>query len=408
MELVPSDGGEARRILEKLYGDPSRDRMTPRQRVEAAICHQVPDRTPFDFWAVPEELEKLRMYLGAETDEQVLRLLGIDCRLVEPAYTGPAPVDLSEGVFVELWGSQRRYQTTDYGAYDEYACYPLAGARTPADVDRYAYWPEPEFWDVSGIPAQIARLNRETEYHLRYEVGGIFESAWGLFGLERFLICMASGEMAVPDAIMERYTDLFIANTRRVLDAAGGEIDMVYIFDDIGTQRGPLISLPMWRKYILPHHRRLMEAIRQFPVRVMYHSCGGVYPFIEPLITELGIDVLNPLQPRAAGMDLTRIKAEFGSRLAFYGGIDLQDTLPNASPARVKQEVTETCDLLGKNGGYICASAHHIQADTPVENVIAMYTASRSSMPDSRQDRDPLAGRQEDLEVRYDRYAERV
>ncbi|HEX7973591.1 MAG TPA: uroporphyrinogen decarboxylase family protein, partial [Anaerolineales bacterium] len=264
------------------------------------------------------------------------------------------------------------------GVYDEYACYPLAEARTRADVDRYAYWPKAEYWDVSGIPAQIASLNRETEYHLRYEIGGIFESAWGLFGLERFLVSMASGEMDAPGAALERYTDLFISNTCRVLHAAGGEIDMVYVFDDIGTQRGPLISVPMWRKYILPHHRRLMAAIRQFPVRVMYHSCGAIYPFIASLVAELGIDVLNPLQPRAAGMDLARIKAEFGSRLAFHGGIDLQDTLPNASPDQVQREVAETCRLLDQDGGYICTSAHYIQADTPVENVIAMYTAPRS------------------------------
>jgi uroporphyrinogen decarboxylase len=178
---------------------------------------------------------------------------------------------------------------------------------------------------------------------------------------------------------MDRFTDIYIENTRRVINAAGGLLDMVYTYDDVGTQKGLLISPRMWRQYILPRHQRLNAAIRaaDYPVKIMYHSCGAIYPLISAFMDEMGIDVLNPLQPRAAGMDLARIKAEFGGRLAFHGAVDIQHTLPLGTPAQVQAEVRERCQLLGHGGGYICTSAHYIQADTPLENVIALYTTPR-------------------------------
>jgi uroporphyrinogen decarboxylase len=182
---------------------------------------------------------------------------------------------------------------------------------------------------------------------------------------------------------MDRFTDIYIENTVRVIQAAGGLLDMVYTYDDVGIQNGPLISPRMWRRYILPRHQRLNAAIRAagYPVKIMYHSCGAVYPFIAAFVDEMGIDVLNPLQPRAAGMDMVRIKAEFGNRLAFHGAIDIQHTLPHGSPEEVQAEVRERCQVLGRGGGYVCTSAHYIQADTPLENIVAMYTSPRELDP---------------------------
>lgn len=158
-------------------------------------------------------------------------------------------------------------------------------------------------------------------------------------------------------------------------------MDMVYTYDDVGIQTGLMMSPRMWRTFILPRHQRLNAAIRRYPVRIMYHSCGAIYPLIQALADEMGIDVLNPLQPRAAGMDLARIKGEFGARLAFHGGIDIQHTLPYGSPGDVRSEVRERCRVLGRGGGYVCASAHYIQADTSLENVLALYTTRREIDP---------------------------
>lgn len=382
-DVVLSTPAERRAYLEAHYGRPEAGPLTPRQRVRAAINHREPDRVPFDFWAVPEVCAALRDYLGLETDEQVLHLLGIDCRLVAPDYVGPAPRLQPDGAYFDAWGTHRRKVANDFSTYDEYASFPLAEAQTVAEVETWQGWPAPAHWDVSTLKDKILTLNRRAPYHLRYEVGGIFEWAWGLYGLERFLVDLKR-RPKVPCAIMDCFTDLYIANVSRVLEAADGLLDMVYTYDDVGIQSGLMMSPQMWRTFILPRHQRLNAAIRRYPVKIMYHSCGAIYPLIGAFADEMAIDVLNPLQPRAASMHLARIKREFGGRLAFHGGIDIQHTLPHGAPADVQTEVQARCRVLGQGGGYICASAHYIQADTPLENILALYTARRELSPRAR------------------------
>lgn len=363
--------------------------LSPWERVEIALAHRQPDRVPFDFWAVPEVWQRLRAALQAD-DEGVLRLLGIDCRMVAPRYVGTKAQGLPDGSFIDAWGTHRRSVTNEFGTYDEYAGHPLAEAKTVADVLGWD-WASPDDWDVSGVRELCERLNGSAgrspqgdgvRYHLRYEVGGIFEWSWALRGFERFLLDLVE-KPEVACAIMDRFTDIYIENTVRVIEAAGGLLDMVYTYDDVGIQSGPLMSMRMWRKHILPRHQRLNRAIRKagYRVKIMYHSCGGVYPFIAAFVDEMDIDVLNPLQPRAAGMDMARIKDEFGQRLSFHGGIDIQHTLPHGTPEDVQAEVQARCRLLGRGGGYVCTSAHYLQADTPLENIIAMYTAQRELDP---------------------------
>jgi uroporphyrinogen decarboxylase len=365
-----------RAYLELFYGQPEAPAASPWQRVETALAHRQPDRVPFDFWAVPEVWAKLRLALNA-TDEEVLRLLGIDCRMVATRYVGSKARELPDGTRIDAWGTHRRSATNEFSTYDEYASHPLAGAETAADVLNWD-WASPDDWDVSGVREQCERQNSSVRYHLRYEVGGIFEWSWALRGFERFLLDLAD-KPEVACAIMDRFTDIYIENTLRVIEAAGGLLDMVYTYDDVGIQNGLLMSPRMWRKYILPRHQRLNAAIRaaRYPVKIMYHSCGAVFPLIGPFVDEMGIDVLNPLQPRAAGMDLARIKAEFGDRLSFHGAIDIQHTLPHGTADEAQAEVRERCKLLGRGGGYICTSAHYLQADTPLANIVAMYTTPR-------------------------------
>jgi uroporphyrinogen decarboxylase len=394
-----------RAYLETHYGRPAASAISPWDRVETALARREPDRVPFDFWAVPEVWARLRHALGlgaasasdpasglspasplgiaatTAEDEQVLRLLGIDCRMVAPRYAGTRARRLPDGTFVDAWGTHRRTVSNQFGTYDEYAGHPLADAENVADVLSWA-WPDPDEWDVSGVRDQCERLNRDVRYSLRYEVGGIFEWSWALRGFEQFLVDLAQNS-EVAGAIMDRFTDIYIENTVRVIAAAGGLLDMVYTYDDVGIQAGLLMSPRMWRKHILPRHQRLNAAIRgaRYPVKIMYHSCGAVYPLIGAFVDEMDIDVLNPLQPRAAGMDMARIKSEFGDRLSFHGGVDIQHTLPHGTPAEVRAEVRDRCRVLGAGGGYICTSAHYLQADTPLENIVAMYTTPRDSMP---------------------------
>jgi uroporphyrinogen decarboxylase len=373
--------GQARAYLEGHYGRPEAAALSPWERVETALAHCEPDRVPFDFWAVPEVWDKLRVALGEDDKEGILRLLGIDCRMVVPRYVGNKACELPDGTYIDAWGTHRRNVTNPFSTYGEYAGHPLAGAETVDDVLSWD-WASPDDWDVSGVRAQCEQFNHDVRHHLRYEVGGIFEWSWALRGFERFLLDLAE-KPEVACAIMDRFTDIYIENTMRVIEAAGSLLDMVYTYDDVGIQGGLLMSPQMWCKYILPRHQRLNAAIRaaRYPTKIMYHSCGAVYPFIGPFVDKMGIDVLNPLQPRAKGMDMVQIKAEFGDRLSFHGAIDIQHTLPHGTPEEVQAEVGERCQILGRGGGYICTSAHYIQADTPLDNILALYTAPRELVP---------------------------
>jgi uroporphyrinogen decarboxylase len=239
-----------------------------------------------------------------------------------------------------------------------------------ADLKNYA-WPEPDWWDFTPMPEVIAQLDEFQEYHLRFRMGSVFETAWQLRGMQELLMDLALNP-EIPRYIMERLTDIQLENTRRVLELVGHRLDMLYFYDDVATQNSLMISPSMWRTFVRPCHARLIELAKAYNIPVMYHCDGAIYPLIPELI-ELGVDLLNPIQTDAKGMAPKRLKEEFGDRLSFHGGIDIIKTLPRGSAEEVRAEVRERIQVLGRNGGYIVASSHHIQADTPLENILAMY-----------------------------------
>ena len=240
-----------RSYLESFYGYPEASAPSPWQRVETALAHRQPDRVPFDFWAVPEVWQRLRLALDA-IDEEVLRLLGIDCRMVTARYVGSRARTLPDGTVIDAWGTHRRRVSNEFSTYEEYASFPLAEAETVADVLGWD-WAQTEDWDVSGVRQQCETLNAGRRHHLRYEVGGIFEWAWALRGFERFLLDLVD-RPELAGAIMDRFTDVYIQNTLRVIEAAGGLLDMVYTYDDVGMQNGLLLSPRMYRRLIKPFH----------------------------------------------------------------------------------------------------------------------------------------------------------
>ncbi len=321
----------------------------------------------------------LRARFGTVDDEEVLRRLGIDCRMVVPPYVGPKPPTFADGSYLNPWRTHRRLVQNRYSAYEEYAGFPLGAARSIRDVQEFD-WPRPEWWSVDELPQIAGAFRKPVEYHTRYEVGGVFELAWGLRGYEQFMMDLVV-DPEIPHAIMAKITDIYVANVRRVLGAAHGLIDMVYTYDDVAGQDGLLISPATWREHIRPHHVRLNAAIKEFGVKIMYHSCGAVLPLIGELV-DIGVDVLNPLQPRAAGMDMALLKETFGRRISFHGAIDIQQTLPAGKTVDVRAEVRDRVRVLAPGGGYILASAHYIQGDTPVENILAMYDEAGSLVKD--------------------------
>lgn len=346
--------------------------LTPRERVALTIKREEVDRLPVDFWAVPEVYRNLKDDLHLSSNEEILEYLAIDCRVIKPPYIGPSK---REGeIFYDLFGVPRRLVENPYSTYEEFAAHPLADCKDLLSLEDHS-WPDPSWWDVDALPSIIEEVNRRQEYSLRYDVGGIFETSWSLRGLELFLTdFIANPELAYD--IMERVTDYLIAISKKVLDRAGDAIDIVYTYDDVGTQQGLFVSPDHYRRYIRPHHVRLNKALKEYDVSIMYHSCGAIMPLIEDILS-IPIDILNPLQPYAKGMDHRQIKTMYGDKVIFHGGIDIQHILRMKDRERLKEEIKETVSILAKDGGYIMASTHYLQADIPTENILLLYKEMR-------------------------------
>lgn len=378
--------------------------LTPRERVQAALRHETPDRTPVDFLATPEIWRRLQDYLALDASEvgtsdyfdpaweAILRYFEIDCRLLSyDQFFSPAHLTNNvewwdvrprstpnrmwrhkqpDGSLHDLWGRTVQNVQTATGAHEEQHHWPLSAAQSLAEVQAYP-WPEPDMWDFAPIPGLIAQVDGDTEYHWRFRIGSVFETAWQLRGLEQLMMDLAL-DPQIPLYIMDRLTDILVENLTRVLDLVGERLDMVYFYDDVATQTSLMISQTMWEQYIKPRHAKIIAVAKRYHKPVMYHCDGAIYPLI-PHLVEMGIDLLNPVQTDAKGMDPRGLKAEFGDRLSFHGGINIIHTLPTGTPDEVRAAVRYAIETLGANGGYIMASSHHIQSDTPLANVLAMY-----------------------------------
>ena len=348
--------------------------LLPRERVALALERKTPDRVPVDFWSVSEVMDNLMRRFNTHVSEDVYRALGIDLRIFGPDYIGPPLRTLPDGSYYGPMGDHRKKVGNRFSVYDEMASYPVGDAATIDDLEKFEYWPNPDHYDYAGLSDKIGDMHER--YYIKLYTGGIFELAWELRGLEQFYLDMAL-DPEIAYYIMGRYADFYSEYIRRSLEAAGDKYDIVYTYDDIASQRGPLMSGDMWRRLVRPHHEKVDGVIKSFGKKVMYHSCGAVYDIIDDLIT-LPIDILNPIQPAADGMDLAKLKKNYGGRLCFHGGMDIQWLLPHGTKTDVEASVAHTVDTLGKGGGYILASAHALQNDTPVENIVAMYDAARN------------------------------
>ncbi|MCC6443264.1 MAG: hypothetical protein IT210_07385 [Armatimonadetes bacterium] len=355
--------------------------MNSRERVLAAVGHRQPDRTPYSFAAMPELYERLKNDLLLD-DAGMQRMLGGDLAGVGPspgrqasqtAYADPTIEVTPEGYFRDIWGVDFRAVTNSVGTYIDLTRNPLRDYDTPESLEDYAYWPSPDLWDYSGLYRQcLEQSERAAIGHSR----GFFEISWFLRGMDNFLSDLLS-DPAMACGVMDRVLDYLMERMRRVLEAAGGYLPLFEINDDVGSQKGLLVGPDLWRRTIKPRLKEQVALCKRYGARVQYHSCGSVREILPDLI-EIGIDILNPVQPLAAGMDPFALKREFGRDIAFHGGIDEQELLPRARAAQVRDHVRRYVEAVGRDGGLIAAPCHVLQPDTPTENVVALYEAIRS------------------------------
>ncbi len=346
--------------------------MTPKQRVLDAIDHKHTDRTPLDLWVTKEVMAKLCDHFKVNEADDVMEELGIDIRLVEPKYVGPPLEESPEGKVKDIWGVTRQRVEYSEGSYLEMDEYPLDGDISVSDIENYT-WPDPDHYDYSVIPRTCEKYGDYAILNVgnRLNRTSVLKAAMYLRGMQQLMIDMALDPPLV-DALLDKITSYYLAHNERIFKAGEGLIDIFMMGDDFGTQKGLLISAEMFRRYFAPRLKEFATQAKSYGMKVMLHSCGGVRELI-PDIIDIGVDILNPVQTNAKGMIPEELKAEFGDKLCFHGGIDIQHTLPFGTVADVEREVKDRIRVLGKDGGYILVSTHNIQTDTPIENIMKMY-----------------------------------
>ncbi len=343
--------------------------MDSKQRIRTAFSHREPDRVPVFANFVPEKKKELLQHFGMDDYYELTLKLGNDMLTttagIELSYYGP------EDEYVCDWGCTWKYFENETGRYTEIVKHPLADDEDGAKLEKYEI-PDPEAEDV-WMPARRVVEKYGDKYWICGSVAcSIFEAAWYIHGLEETIMDMAAN----PDyanALFDKVMQFPLKAGLKLIDEG---VDMVWLGDDVGMQHAMMMSPDMWRKYLKPRMKALISAFKQRrpDIVVAYHSCGYIMPIIEDLI-EVGLDVLNPIQPLA--MDPAVVKEQYGDRLSFWGAICVQETLPNGTEQDIRDEVALRMRTIGKGGGYLMSPAHTVQADTSLDNIFAFYKAAR-------------------------------
>ena len=344
--------------------------MNSRERVLLAIDHQEPDRVPIDWSGETEVSAALQSHFGLHSHEELLCHLHVDLRHVGLRLRND-PSRPHVGGLEDIWGVRRTPRTQ----HDGYVWYhPLAHLETRKDIDDYA-WPDPDALDYESYPARLDAVGDFAR------VGGwanrILWTGMEMVGLEKFTFMLYERPDLIH-ALLQRITDYCYQVGARCYPLVRGKLDIVSHGSDFGTQRDVWMSLPMWREFVKPHFARLFTLAKENGFKVFLHSDGAIRKLIPDLI-EMGLDILDPIQVRAEGMDPVGLKRDFGDRLTFHGSIDVQHTLPFGASDDVREEVLERLRTLGPGGGFILNNSHSLLPTFPLQNIITMYdTAYRA------------------------------
>jgi uroporphyrinogen decarboxylase len=400
--------------------------VTSRERILVALEHREPDRVPVDLGAWPEtgimavaysnfkkylrmEEGSLRVYdlfqQVAQPEEQVLKRIGADALFLFHEPDRWQPGELTDGTACEVPeyiefvnrapfapktaadgskvitgedGAVLFTMGTD-GEYYNLVYRPLAGSIDARDIEDYP-WPDP---DDPGTGRKIERLAEKaehlynnTDFILTLDTGGsAFEIPSWYRGNEQFLMDLAL-DRKLAETLIDSYMESQMGVFAKTIEAVDRYVHIVEITDDLGMQQSPMISPELYRSLIKPRQKEMCDFIRSKTDAYIYlHSCGSIAEFVPDFI-EIGVDILNPIQVSAQGMDTARLKREFGKDLVFWGGgCDTQRVLPFGSPQDVRDEVKRRINDLAPGGGFVFCQVHNIQANIEPRNIAAMYDA---------------------------------
>ena len=368
--------------------------MTHRERVLTTLAHKEPDRVPLDLGGSAYSINdghyfKLKEYLGIigdiepyrhghtgnYYDERVLEALDIDCRHVGLRGPGKFKEQINpDGTFKDEWG----IPMIRTGVLRSVVGHPLAGAET-GDLDTYP-WPDPYApGRTAGLREKARHYREKTDYALVAQAPasvGLFETGCFLSGTDVFLMDLVANKI-FAHKLLDKIGDVFLGLMDVYMEAIGDLVDIVTWGEDLAHQRGLFFSLKTYREMLKPHHRRIFAHVkRKAPnARMMFHCCGAVRPLI-PELNEAGADVIQSIQPLAEGMDSFKLKRDFGERVSFQGGIDVQEAMIGTL-ADVEEEVRTRLRALAPGGGYILTTCNNVQEDIPPENLAHLFRCAK-------------------------------
>jgi uroporphyrinogen decarboxylase len=351
--------------------------VTHKERLLTAINHEEPDRVPICAWYTPEAEETVLRHLGVESGQtETYKAAGGPLPILMDhdfliSWIGPCTSYYSNPAeeYTDEWGiGWKWFRNAAGGAYTEMVRHPLADIVDPSEFSMPDFTHEDRYAGACRLVADYGR-----EYGI---MGGcactLFELAWYLRGMEQVM-----SDMVANKDFMNAYLDKLM----RWIDQAGTRmvglgVDIIWVGDDFGMQDRMLISPKFFREFFKPRYAYLFSKWKAMnpQVKIAFHSDGDIYAIIPDFI-EIGLDILNPVQPKS--MDPARLKKDYGKHLTFWGTVDIQEVLPFGTPEDVANEVKQRIRTVGIGGGLILSPAHNIQPEVPLENILAFYETAR-------------------------------
>jgi len=350
--------------------------MTSKERVLTAINHQEPDRVPVNNVGLNGDIDRrLKEHFGLPIDDTngLFKALNVDFRNLELAYTGPKiHEDVPDRNVDTLWGVRTRWVEHESGGYWDYCDFPLKDA-TVEEVENWPM-PSPDDFDYDSIAPQCEKYR---DYCIVYGHPGMADMM-NMTGMMRSMEQVYM-DLAVEDEawlrLIDRKNVAQLGIISRVLQAAAGKVDLLWIGEDLGTQIGPIMSKQMYRKTIRPRQQEFVDLAGHYDVPVMIHCCGSSSWAFDDFI-EIGIKIVDTLQPEAKDMSPAYLKKTYGDKLSFHGCISTAGPMAYGTVKDTMNYVKETLEIMKPGGGYVMAPTHMIQDNTPTENVIAAYEAT--------------------------------
>ena len=350
--------------------------MTPRERVLTAMRRKKPDKTPYflDYGSfAPQLMDTFKSETQSDNPAEYfgysLRILSFASTMRKEKFDGYIPQTLPEGAIINPeWGNVEIAGA--HANISQVVYHVLSQAKDAADIDRY---PMPDFLEPyrhRHLADQNRALHARGYATLGFMSQTLFETSWILCGFEKFLTGMVEDDPLV-DRLLDRLEALRIKQAE-IYAVAG--VDILRIGDDVGTERGMMISPGQFREKLKPRYARIIAAARRVKpdILIFYHSDGDCRQIIPDLI-EIGVEILNPVQPEC--MDPAEIKRQYGKDLAFIGTISTQRTMPFGTPDEVRDEVRHRIETVGYDGGLLLSPSHLLQDEVPWENVLAFFDA---------------------------------